>query len=70
MNPLAFNQLYQLLFRHWRPFLLIVIPAIVLVWIVLPASVAAVVLVLAFAAAVLLLVGEFLRNLRRGSGCR
>ena len=59
-------QLVQLLVRHWKPFLLIVVPAVLLVWVVLPVSVAVWVFIVAFVAAVLLILGAFLRNLRRG----
>ncbi len=65
MNPLVLNRLLPLLLKHWTPLLLVVVPAVILVWLVLPAAVA-VIFGLALVTAVLWLVGGIFLNLRRG----
>jgi ABC-type transport system involved in cytochrome bd biosynthesis fused ATPase/permease subunit len=66
MNPLVFNQVLRMVFQHWKPFLVVVVPAVVLSSVVLPGWAAAAVFLIAFAIAVLFLVAAFVRNFRRG----
>jgi hypothetical protein len=65
-NPLVFNQFLRLLLRNWKPFVLVLVPAVLLVWLVLPAAVASVIFGLALVSAAVWLIGGFFLGLRRG----
>jgi hypothetical protein len=67
MAEYGFNkQIMGLFARHWRPFVLIVVPAVVIVWLVLPSTLSAVIFAVAFLTVMAFTIGGFLRNLWRG----
>jgi len=59
-------ELVWLLRKNWKPFLFIVVPAVLVVWMVFPPAVASAIFLLALVAAVVLIGGGFFRNLVRG----